>query len=199
MARSLNSVLVFGATGVIGTFLIEALIDAKASFSRLGIFTSPSTVENKASYIQFLKDNGVEVIVGDLTNIQDVSKAYAGFDTIVSAVGRNAIQTQIDLIRLAEQTPAIKRFFPSEYGTDIEYGPKSQNEKSHQLKLKVRKFIKDGVKRLEYTYLVTGPYADGYIGAGHGDPRAGSYDVKAKKAVLLGTGKEKVALTTMSE
>jgi hypothetical protein len=117
----------------------------------------------------------------------------------VSAVGRNVIAHQIDLIRLAEQTENIKRFFPSEYGTDIVYGPKSANEKPHQLKLKVRAYLQDHVKRLEYTYLVTGPYADGYIGKGLGDPRAGSFDVKAKKAYLLGTGKEKVAMTTRPE
>jgi hypothetical protein len=109
------------------------------------------------------------------------------------------IDTQIPLIALAEATPNVKRFFPSEYGTDIEYGPKSPTEKPHQQKLKVRKYIRENVKRLEYTYLVTGPYADGYIGAPRADPRMGSFDVKNKKAFLLGSGKDKVALTTMAE
>lgn len=57
------------------------------------------------------------------------------------------------------------------------------------------------MKRVEVTYLVTGPYADGYIGAKglKGDPRVGGFDVKERKAFLLGSGKEKVALTTMAE
>lgn len=194
-----NKILVFGGTGLIGQFLVASLIQNSKSFDRLAIFTSPSTVETKADYIKSLKDSGVEVIVGDVRNDEDVLKAYEGFDTIVSAVGRNVIDHQIDLLRLAESTSNIKRFYPSEYGTDIEFGPKSPNEKPHQLKLKVRAYIKNEIKRLEHTYLVTGPYADLYIGSGRADPRAGSFDVKAKKAVLLGTGNEKVALMTMSE
>ena len=96
------------------------------------------------------------------------------------------------------QAPTVKRFFPSEYGTDIEYGPNSKNEKPHQLKLKVRKYIHDNVRKLQYTYLVTGPYADLYIGKTK-DENGGSFDVLGKKATLLGTGKERISLTTMRE
>ena len=193
MAATSENILVFGGTGFIGQPITEALIAAKPAFNRLGIFTSSATVDTKASYIQLLKENGVEVIVGDIKSEADILKAYSGFDTVVSAVGRNAIAEQINLIRLAEQTPNIKRFFPSEYGTDIEYGPQSANEKPHQQKLKVRKYFKDEVKRLQYTYIVTGPYADGYIS------KNGGFNVEEQTAKLLGSGKEKVAMTTMSE
>jgi NmrA-like family protein len=199
MASQPKKILVFGATGTIGKFITEALVDAGGSFSRLAVFTSVNTIETKAAYIQSLKQRGVEVIAGDINNDNDILAAYEGFDTIVSAVGRNAIDHQIDLIRLAESTTNIKRFFPSEYGTDIEFGPKSPHEKPHQLKLKVRAYLKNEVKRLKYTYLVTGPYADMYIEKSRGDPKAGSFDVRAKKAVLLGSGDEKIALTTMAE
>jgi len=199
MAAHSKGILIIGATGLIGKFITDAIVDAKASFGRLAIFTSPNTVSTKVDYIQHLKDAGVEVIVGDITNQGDVLAAYEGFDTIISAVGRNVIAEQIELIRLAERTQNIKRFFPSEYGTDIEFGLKSPGEKPHQLKLKVRKYIREEVKRLEYSYLVTGPYADLFIGKARGDSRAGSFDVQAKKAVLLGTGNEKIALTTMEE
>lgn len=121
-----------------------------------------------------------------------------GFDTIISAVGRNVIAEQINLIKLAESTPSINRFFPSEYGTDIEYYPESVNEKPHQLKLKVRAYIKDNVKRLQYTYLVTGPYSDMFITKGK-NPEYGSFDVSDKSATLLGTGNEKISFTTQEE
>lgn len=114
-------------------------------------------------------------------------------------MGRNVIAEQINLIKLAEQSPSINRFFPSEYGTDIKYGPQSANEKPHQLKLKVRAYLEsDAIKRLEYTYLVTGPYADLYIAKSFGD-EAGTFDVKAKRASLLGDGNGKISLTTMDE
>lgn len=106
--------------------------------------------------------------------------------------------TQIPLLKLAEASSSIKYFYPSEYGTDIEYGPKSPNEKPHQLKLQVRKFIRENVKKLKITYLVTGPYSDLFI-APNKDPRIGSFDPKGKKATLLGTGEEKVSFTTMRD
>ena len=106
---------------------------------------------------------------------------------------------QIPLIKVAEESDTIKRFFCSEYGTDIEYGPQSAIEKPHQQKLKVRKYICENVKRLEHTYLVTGPYAEMYLMATRGNPAVGSFDVAAKKAYLLGDGNGKISLTTMPD
>jgi nucleoside-diphosphate-sugar epimerase len=122
-----------------------------------------------------------------------------GYDTIISALGRNAILTQIPLLKLAEASPNIEYFYPSEYGTDIEYNTStSPHEKPHQLKLQVRKFIRENIKKLKITYLVTGPYSDLFFAPGK-DSRGGSFDVKEKKATLLGTGEEKVSFTTMRD
>lgn len=103
-------------------------------------------------------------------------------------------------IKLAMQSPSVKRFFPSEYGTDIEYGPESAKEPPHQLKLQVRAVLK-GQSEVDYTYVVTGPYADvgGYLAAGVAAPGIGCYNVKEKKAVLIDDGKGKISLTTPNE
>jgi hypothetical protein len=45
------------------------------------------------------------------------------------------------------------------------------------------------------TYLVTGPYSDLYFGSSP-EPRAGTFNVKDKKATLLGTGEDPVSFTT---
>ncbi|OKL64578.1 hypothetical protein UA08_00580 [Talaromyces atroroseus] len=200
MTTELKSVLVFGATGVIGQYVIRALIEESSRFDRLAIFTSPSTLQKKVEEIQWLREKGVEVIGGDLTNEEHVLRAYAGFDTVISCVGRNMIKAQIDLLRWAEESsPNITRFFPSEYGTDIEYGPQSAFEKPHQGKLQVREFIRTSIRRTEFTYLVTGPYIDLYIGKLSQNPHAGSFDVVEKKATLLGSGDEQVSFTTMKD
>ena len=92
----------------------------------------------------------------------------------------------------------MRRFIPSEYGSDVEYWPESAHEPPHQLKLKVRAHMST-MKKLEYTYLVTGPYSDLYLGAFKVRPEIGSFDVKAKKAVLLGDGEGPVSFTAMYE
>ena len=79
-----SNILIFGATGVIGKFIIEQLVAAKSNFSRIVIFTSRGTVENKKDEIGRLKEQGVEVVVGDVTNESDVRKAYEGKSPAVS-------------------------------------------------------------------------------------------------------------------
>ncbi|KAI1105601.1 isoflavone reductase family protein [Jackrogersella minutella] len=194
-----KKVLVLGATGVIGKVITSALINAKSNFEALRIFTSEATVARKSQLIDSFKTADVDVFVGDINNDNHVLEAYEGFDTVVSAVGRNAIDKQADLIRLAEISNTVTRFIPSEYGTDIEYNDSSAKEKPHQKKLAVRDYIKSSVKKVRYTYLVTGPFADLYMGNMANEPQMGSFDVGGKKATLLGDGNGKVSLTTMAD
>ena len=92
------------------------------------------------------------------------------------------------------------RFIPSEFGTDIAFNVSSANEKPHQAKLKVRAFLESAaVRRLTYTYLVTGPFADLYAGSLAHEPHLGSFDVQSRHAILLGDGGGKIALTTMAD
>jgi len=188
--------LIIGATGVIGKPITAQIVAAKSSFGRIAILTSQNTVATKAKEIEALKKEGVDILVGDLAVEEDVKKAYEGIDAVVSCVGRGAILTQIPLIKWASES-GVARFFPSEYGTDIEHNAASVNEKPHQLKLKVRAFAKE-IQNVKFTYLVTGPYSDMYL-MNSGKDEMGTWDVKGKRAVLLGTGDEKVAFTTMTD
>ncbi|KXS98408.1 hypothetical protein AC578_1767 [Pseudocercospora eumusae] len=200
MAPVSKKVLVLGGTGVIGKILLDTLLAAKDEFERIGLFTSPETCAKKAGLINSFKSRGAEVLVGDLDNDNDVRKAYEGFDTVVSALGRTAIEKQCNLISLAEQSPSIVRFIPSEFGTDIAFNASSATEKPHQAKLKVRAFLEsDTGRRLTYTFIVTGPFADLYVGSMANEPQLGSFDVQSKHAVLLGDGDGKIALTTMAD
>lgn len=194
-----SSILIIGATGAIGKYITDKIVDAQPPFPKVSIFTSESTVSKKADYINQLKSKGAHIITGDVTNPNDVKAAYEGVDTVVSAVGRNVIDQQIELIKLAEESASVQWFFPSEYGTDIEYGPESVNEKPHQLKLKVRKYIRENVKRLKYTYVVTGPYVDMFFTLKEQAPEAGGFDIKSKKAVFVDGGEGRIGFTTMPE
>ncbi|KAK2743566.1 hypothetical protein FQN55_007164 [Onygenales sp. PD_40] len=206
-----RNILIFGATGTIGTYILNSLITGKSHFNRLAIFTSPSTVENKADTIADLKARGVEVIVGDVRSEEDVWGAYKDIDTIISAVGRPVLADQITLLKLAARSPSVTWFFPSEYGTDIEYSPASATEPTHQVKLQVRAAIReivdaaptggdgDAVGRLNYTYLVTGPYAEMYMGPGHAGLEGGGFDVVRREARVLGDGGGRVSLTAMGD
>jgi hypothetical protein len=122
---------------------------------------------------------------------------------MISCVGRQVISAQLELIRIADKHPDVKRFFPSEYGTDVEHNAGSGAELPHQAKLKVRAALKAS-QNLEYTYIVTGPYANAdrglYLSAAPPETEAsGSFDVQRKRAVLLGDPNAKINLTTMRD
>ncbi|KAH7317170.1 hypothetical protein B0I35DRAFT_410256 [Stachybotrys elegans] len=194
-----SSILIIGATGSIGKYITDHVINAQPPFPQVTVLTSAETLSKKAAYLDELKSKGAKILTGDVTKDEDVRAAYEGVDTVISAVGRNVLETQINLIRLAEETPSVKWFFPSEYGTDIEYGPQSASEKPHQLKLKVRRYIKENVKRLHYTYIVTGPYVDMYFTLSPKAVEAGGFDIDSKKAVLIDNGEGKIGFTTMPD
>ncbi|KAI6592184.1 hypothetical protein MCOR06_004292 [Pyricularia oryzae] len=191
ISKTPSSILIFGATGKIGLHLTEWILKASPRFSRVSIFTSPSTVAAKAELLFKWETAGASIIIGDLTNPQDIADAYRGVDTVVSAVGRNVIQKQIQLIRLAEESSSVQWFFPSEYGTDVEHGPKSASERPHQDKLAVRKFIRDEVRRLHVVYLVTGPFFDMWAKFLH--------DQNRKEVQIIGDGEGKIGFCTMPD
>ncbi|KAI2775975.1 NAD(P)-binding protein [Daldinia loculata] len=202
MANQLPSnILIIGATGTIGKYITEAILSADPHVGRqVSIFTSPATASSpdKEAILSSWKSRGLSVITGDLSNADDVRNAYNDIDTVVSCLGRNALASQIELLKLAEESN-VQWFFPSEYGTDIEYDASSKNEKPHQNKLRVREFIRENLKKVKCTYVVTGPYIEMYLVLAPVAKEAGGYDAKSKKAVVIGSGDGKVGFTSMPD
>ncbi|KAI1322140.1 hypothetical protein F5Y16DRAFT_413446 [Xylariaceae sp. FL0255] len=183
-----SKILIVGATGSIGKIITEALLGAKPPVAdQISILTSTTTAsgKDKEALLSSWKSQGLSVITGDINNAEDVSKAYQGFDTVVSCLGRGSLAVQTELVRVAEETESVEWFFPSEYGTDIEYDATSKDEKPHQMKLKVRAFIRDHVKRVKCTYLVTGPWIDFFLDLRPPLEMTGGYDVTAQRAVVV--------------
>ncbi|KAI1101591.1 NAD(P)-binding protein [Jackrogersella minutella] len=197
-----SKILIIGATGTIGKYITNAIVSSEPRIGQhISIFTSQATASSpsKQGLLTPWKSRGVSIITGDINNADDVRYAYNGIDTVVSCLGRNALASQIELLRLAEESKDVQWFFPSEYGTDIEYDASSKDEKPHQTKLKVRGFIRDQVKRVKCTYVVTGPYTDMFLRLVPGAEEAGGYDLASKRAVVVGSGDEKVGFTNMPD
>lgn len=73
-----KNLLLFGATGNIGSFILDAILSERSQFGRIVIFTSPHTAETKVSQLNKLKEQGVEVIVGNVEDENAVKAAYEG-------------------------------------------------------------------------------------------------------------------------
>jgi uncharacterized protein YbjT (DUF2867 family) len=81
--KTKENLLLFGATGYIGTYITEQIVKNKSSFGRIVVFTSPTTAEKKLDVIKGLKDAGVEIIVGDASKKEDVVAAMQGIPRFV--------------------------------------------------------------------------------------------------------------------
>lgn len=109
MAATTKNILIFGATGLIGQHITNAILSNKDKFERIVIFTSPNTIWTKSDEIDQLKARGAEIIAGEITSEQAVTEAYSGIDTVVSCVGRPVIHTQLHVIEWADKHPDVKR------------------------------------------------------------------------------------------
>jgi hypothetical protein len=196
-----KNILIFGGTGVIGRYITSALLEAKPAFESITLFTSGTTASSaeKAPLLSKWKAQGLRITTGDLTVEVQVKVAYSNADTVISVLGRGALQHQIDLIRWAEESDSVKWFLPSEFGTDVEYSEKSAHEKPHEKKQVMRKYIAEHVKRLKYTYVVTGPYFDMWVNPLQNWNEAGGFDVPGRKAYVIDDGEGKIGFTTMLE
>lgn len=77
-----KNILVFGATGNIGSFILDAILPERSQFGRIAIFTSPDATGSKASQLNRLREQGVEVITGNVDNEEAVEAAYEGMSLL---------------------------------------------------------------------------------------------------------------------
>ncbi|KAK4071980.1 hypothetical protein Trihar35433_4044 [Trichoderma harzianum] len=194
-----SHILVLGATGNVGKAIMDAIVNASPAFTRVSILTSKETAASKSDLIDGWKSSGVSIVLGDVTNPQDIETAYDGVDTVISCLGRGALEAQKELIRLAEESPSVRWFFPSEFGTDPEHNERSAQEKPHQTKLAVRKFILENTKQLNVTYLIVGPYFDMWVDQRKWSDGLGGVDVVGREAILTGDGNTKIGFTTLKD
>jgi FlaA1/EpsC-like NDP-sugar epimerase len=78
VAMTKSNLLIFGATGAIGSYITAAITDARDEFGRIGNFTSQSTLTKKTKEINALREKAVDILVGDVTSKDEVLKAFDG-------------------------------------------------------------------------------------------------------------------------
>lgn len=111
---SFKSIAVFGATGNLGPYIVDALLESKA-FTTIKVLTRLETLEEKPKAFDDLKARGVQVVALDLKNENAVVEALQGIDAVVSSVGGSVVANQLLWVKAAAKA-GVKRFIPSEFG-----------------------------------------------------------------------------------
>ncbi|RVX12268.1 Isoflavone reductase-like protein [Vitis vinifera] len=197
-----SKILIIGGTGYIGKFIVAA--SARLGHPTFALIRE-STVSNpsKSGIIESFKSSGVSLVYGDLYDHESLVKAIKQVDVVISTVGRAQLSDQVKIIAAIKEAGNVKRFFPSEFGNDVDRVHAVEPAKTaFEIKAQIRRTIE--AEGIPYTYVssnffagfflptlsqpgATAPPRDKVIILGDGNPKAvfnkeddiGTYTIKA--------------------
>nr|QRW27927.1 eugenol synthase 7 [Ocimum basilicum] len=114
-----SKILVIGGTGYIGKFIVEA---SAAAGHPTFMLVRESTLSNpqKSHLIQSFRNSGVNFILGDMYDHESLVKAIRQVDVVISPVGYDQLNDQDRILAATKEAGNVKRFFPSEFGNDVD-------------------------------------------------------------------------------
>ncbi|KAJ9166071.1 hypothetical protein P3X46_020870 [Hevea brasiliensis] len=146
-----SKILIIGGTGYFGKFVVEA--SAKAGHPTFALVRE-STVSDpaKGELIENFKNLGVTILHGDIYDHQSLVKAIKQVDVVVSTVGALQLADQTNIISAIKEDGNVKRFFPSEFGNDVDHVHAVEPAKSvFETKAKIRRATE--AAGIPYTYV----------------------------------------------
>ncbi|NP_001313018.1 phenylcoumaran benzylic ether reductase TP7 [Nicotiana tabacum] len=155
-----SKVLIIGGTGYIGKFVVEA--SAKSGHPTFALVRE-STLSDpvKSKIVENFKNLGVTILHGDLYDHESLVKAIKQVDVVISTMGMMQLGDQVKLIAAIKEAGNIKRFFPSEFGMDVDKTNAVEPAKSaFAVKVQIRRAIE--AEGIPYTYVSCNCFA-GYF------------------------------------
>lgn len=183
---SKSKILFIGGTGYIGKFIVEA--SAKAGHPTF-VLVRESTLSapSKSQLLDHFKKLGVNLVIGDVLNHESLVKAIKQVDVVISTVGHTLLGDQVKIIAAIKEAGNIKRFFPSEFGNDVDRVHAVEPAKSaFATKAKIRRAVE--AEGIPYTYVASNFFA-AYFLPNLSQP--GATAPPRDKVVILGDGNPK--------
>ncbi|XP_014494086.1 isoflavone reductase homolog [Vigna radiata var. radiata] len=186
-----SKILIIGATGFVGKFMVEASIKAGHPTFAL-VRESTLSDSSKSSIIQTFKALGVNLLLGDIHDHQSLVKAIKKVDVVISMVSHRQLQDQYKIISAIKEAGNVKRFFPSEFGNDVDRTHTvSEGQELFDRKAKLRRTIE--AEGIPHTYVVANFFTGFFL------PTLSELHLiktPLDKVVTLGDGNTKVVLNT---
>nr|XP_043627819.1 isoflavone reductase-like protein [Erigeron canadensis] len=155
MTVTKSKILIIGGTGYLGKFLVEASVKhGHPTFILVRKSTLPTTNPSKSSLIDSFKESGVTLITGDLYDHSSLVKAIKEVDVVISAIDQDHHEDQVRIIAAIKEAGNVKRFYPSEYGNDVDYctdGALEPAKSAFATKAKIRRAIE--AENIPHTYI----------------------------------------------
>ncbi|XP_010539282.1 PREDICTED: isoflavone reductase homolog P3-like [Tarenaya hassleriana] len=187
-----SKILVIGGTGYIGKFMVEA--SAKAGNPTFVLVRQSSTSDPvKGKLVQTFKDLGVNILHGDINDHESLVNAIKQVDVVISAIGGTQIMDQAKIIAAIKEAGNVKRFLPSEFGTDVDRTNAVEPAKSaFSAKAQIRRAVE--AEGIPHTYVVANCFAGYYLPTLVQPQQAGLSSPPRDKVTIYGDGNAKAVI-----
>ena len=182
---SFNKIALVGATGNLGPSILKALLDAGYEVTILSREGSTST-DSLASH------PNQKIAKVNFEDVKSITAALEGIEGVVSNVASHALLSQKKIIDAAI-TAGVKRFLPSEFGSDLSVEV-NRSVPFNMPKVEIREYLEEKSKNhpdFSYTAIASGPFFDWCLAVGLFG------DLKSHEATLWDGGETKVSTTTL--
>ncbi|XP_075496545.1 isoflavone reductase-like protein [Primulina tabacum] len=181
-----SKILIIGGTGYIGKFVLEA--SAKSGHPTFALLRETTISDPvKGKIVEGFKKSGVTILIGDLFDHESLVKAIKQVDVVISTVGNFQLADQVKIIAAIKEAGNVKRFFPSEFGNDVDRARAVEPAKSaFEGKAQIRRAIE--AEGIPYTYVASNFFA------GYSLPtliQLGATAPPRDKVIILGDGNAK--------
>ena len=189
-----NTVLLAGATGMLGARIAEHLLEDEDVALRLLVRPAALADPGKRAGLDPLVQRGAEVVEGDVTDPASLGRATDGVDVVVSAVqgGREVVvDGQIVLARAAADS-GVRRILPSDFALDL-----FKATPGELFPFDLRREADEEISSLgmEHIHVLNGAFLDTLAtGGGIVD-----FDDEAGVASFWGSGEERFEATTVDD
>nr|AAL85023.1 putative NAD(P)H oxidoreductase, isoflavone reductase [Arabidopsis thaliana] len=183
---SKSKILFIGGTGYIGKYIVEA--SARSGHPTLVLVrNSTLTSPSRSSTIENFKNLGVQFLLGDLDDHTSLVNSIKQADVVISTVGHSLLGHQYKIISAIKEAGNVKRFFPSEFGNDVDRVFTVEPAKSaYATKAKIRRTIE--AEGIPYTYVSCNFFAGYFLPT---LARPGATSAPRDKVIVLGDGNPK--------
>ncbi|KAG2319040.1 hypothetical protein Bca4012_054697 [Brassica carinata] len=181
-----SSILFIGGTGYIGKYIVEA--SARSGHPTLVLVrNSTLTSPSRSTTIDNFKNLGVRFLLGDLNDHTSLVNSIKQADVVISTVGHSLLGQQDKILSAIKEAGNVKRFFPSEFGNDVDRAESVEPAKSaYATKAMFRRRIE--AEGIPYT-IVSCNFFAGYFLPTLAQP--GATSPPRDKVIIMGDGTPK--------
>ncbi|KAK4567159.1 hypothetical protein RGQ29_003119 [Quercus rubra] len=120
MASEKSKIMVFGATGYLGKYMVKASVSMGHPTFAYVRPIKPNADPSKLGQHKEFEALGVTIIQGDLDEHEKLVAALSQVDVVISTLAVPQHLEQFKIIKAMKEAGNIKRFVPSEFGNEVD-------------------------------------------------------------------------------